>query len=529
MSISKYMQIYRDKGFFLGSIIRVNVTDRAFLSQQLILSKGNEVLDSKTILGEKTDFFTDESGTLTITCDNGTSVIAGNVNVTAYGTYNVTLASINSDGSRDIFPDTTDVLLFVGDTSKNVRFAYTGDKANTSVVSSDTTVATATIQDNVVTISKASGDTEATCTVTATVGASGEYDSKSVNFNVKRYGSIGDWANASDETIVNMVAAADRGEINLRDYWNVGDVRTVHLNNISKDSGSIVLAQPEQTIQLVLMHDSISDAKYTLTTPTESRRTRPSFIVGQKNCLQNLSPLDFVSETKSITAGTYITTFEHKTMSIDSWLNTKYFNALPEILRQIFKKVEVRYIKGEMKLIDASTPSAKITNYGNALKTKSQKICLPSVYEIFGKGMEFDSSYAFRVSTKNNDARGIMYQLGSYSNVGNHVGLTLDISQEGSPLTYYNSYKPTPSYNTYFNTHKTRGTNERVGYYTRSELDMATVWKYASSGNYGMSTIRGIGVRKNTDQQYWSSSELTNFDKDNYTSMYYGISPMMFI
>ena len=514
MSISKYMQIYRDKGFFLGSIIRVTVTDRAFLSQQLILSKGNEVLDSKTILGEKTDFFTDESGTLTITCDNGTSVIAGNVNVTAYGTYNVTLASINSDGSRDIFPDTTDVLLFVGDTSKNVRFAYTGDKANTSVVSSDTTVATATIQDNVVTISKASGDTEATCTVTATVGASGEYDSKSVNFNVKRYGSIGDWANASDETIVNMVAAADRGEINLRDYWNVGDVRTVHLNNISKDSGSIVLAQPEQTIQLVLMHDSISDTKYTLTTPTESRRTRPSFVVGQKNCLQNLSPLDFISETKSITAGTYITTFEHKTMSIDSWLNTKYFNALPETLRQIFKKVEVRYIKGEMKLINVSSD---ITNYGNALKTKSQKVCLPSVYELFGKGLTFDTSYQFRVSAK--DAYLMLYQLGSYSG-GSHNGLTVDISQEGSLLTYYS---------TFANTHKTRGTNERVGYYTRSELDMATVWEYASTGNHGMSTIRGIGVRKNTNDSYWSPSDLTTFDKDNYNSMYYGISPMMFI
>lgn len=38
------------------------------------------------------------------------------------------------------------------------------------------------------------------------------------------------WADGTDEQIAAMIQAADEGEINLADYWNVGDERTVQLS-----------------------------------------------------------------------------------------------------------------------------------------------------------------------------------------------------------------------------------------------------------------------------------------------------------
>ena len=171
MSLAKYLQFYRNKGFFNGSIIKVTVTDTRFLGQELILSKGSKILQSKVIRGEVTEFFTNEGGTLTASADNGSSVLTENVDVSAYGTYSITLKSINSDTNREVYPSANEVIFYLGDTQKTIDFAYTGDIAPINVVSSDNNVATATATGNKVTVNKSQGDSEATCTVTATVGS----------------------------------------------------------------------------------------------------------------------------------------------------------------------------------------------------------------------------------------------------------------------------------------------------------------------------------------------------------------------
>lgn len=529
MSLAKYMQFYRNKGFFNGSIIKVTVTDAKFFGQELILSKGSKIIQSKVIREEETDFFTNEGGTLTASVDNGSSVLTGNVNVSAYGTYSVTLKSINSDTNREVYPSANEVIFYLNDTQKTVDFAYTGDLAPITASTSDSSVATATVTGNKLTVNKSQGDTEATCTITATVGSTDAYDSKSVNIQVTRYGSVGTWADASDETIVNMVRLADEGTLNLHDYWHVGDTRVVTLDAITKDTGSVILAQPQQQIELVLMHDAISDTQYTLTTPVASNRTRPSFVVGMKDCLQNLSPLDFSSGSRVLTVtydgNSYSKTINYKSLNADSWLNNKFYNALPESIRTLLKSVEVRYVKTSIE-----TNETNITNKTmyNVVGTKSQKIALPSIYELTGAIVQMQSNQYMQftgyIGAGVNDAYKIAYLNGGYTKADYKIPpASFDLSYEGSKLSYYDTYR---------NTLKKRGNNEYVAYYTRTDLDLAQV----ARNSYGTYTpqIIAIGIKDATlnstsSNPKFDSKDLTSFDKDEYASSYYGISPIMFI
>ena len=88
------------------------------------------------------------------------------------------------------------------------------------------------------------------------------------------------WADGTDEEIVAMVKAADEGLIDLKDYWNVGDVRKVMLSET--ESYEWYTSHSRQEAEFVLMN---AGGK-TLLTPTESGRTTCSFIVGLKDCLK---------------------------------------------------------------------------------------------------------------------------------------------------------------------------------------------------------------------------------------------------
>lgn len=58
------------------------------------------------------------------------------------------------------------------------------------------------------------------------------------------------WANGTDEEIAAMVDAAERGEIDLTDYWTAGDTRTVHLDAMPASYGQT--AKPEMDVQMIL-------------------------------------------------------------------------------------------------------------------------------------------------------------------------------------------------------------------------------------------------------------------------------------
>lgn len=94
------------------------------------------------------------------------------------------------------------------------------------------------------------------------------------------------WADGTDEQIVAMIEAADRGLINLSDYWKVGDKRNVTYTNY--------------TIQMILLDNNPTNlALYPLCTPTRSGRTTGSFIVGFSTIISESLPEGYTSSNTS--------------------------------------------------------------------------------------------------------------------------------------------------------------------------------------------------------------------------------------
>ena len=87
--------------------------------------------------------------------------------------------------------------------------------------------------------------------ITVSFSWGGKTYTTSQAITVKMY-EIVTWAAGTDEQIVRMVAAADRGEINLADYWAVGDERQVTLSAMDATEEASE-SHAEQTVTLVLM------------------------------------------------------------------------------------------------------------------------------------------------------------------------------------------------------------------------------------------------------------------------------------
>lgn len=528
MSFAKYAQFYKDNGFFAGSKIKATVTDNTFIGQELVLSKGNEILRSATIpTSGKVDFFTDESGELTLSSDNGTSTISGVVEITNYATYNVTLDGTHTDNEREVYPDKNNVAFDLQTLSDTVTFMYTGDKAVATVASSDHNVATASIRDNVVTITKANNENDGNCTVAVTIPSTNKYKAKSFNISVSKTGRVGEWATASGDTLINMVQAADRGELNLRDYWNVGDTRVVTLQSISPITGSLIQAQPTQQIELVLMYDSISDIKYQLASEVPSHRTRPSFVVGLKNCLENLTPIDYEEISRTVTSkysASVSETFKiYRQISpdsmtkLDTWLNVKFYDALPPYIKTILKNVNVIYANLILNTFsfyqETQSNIAGIYLYRG---TKTQKITLPSSKEIRSDFIRSSTS-GQAVSWGGNSvikSNGYMRDSSQAGKYGTEASLASEIEEEGTQFPYY-TYAGV-SYS------KKRGINgEKCQYYTRSSGDICGIYEVMGSTK-NIREHRANAIIK--DDGY-----VGKIDKADHASTYAGISPIMFI
>lgn len=130
------------------------------------------------------------------------------------------------------------------------------------------------------------------------------------------------WADGTDEEIVAMVNAADNGEINLADYWSVGDERQVTLSAM----GAIGVEEThaEQTVTFVLMN---AGGK-TLANATPSGRSECSFIVGMKN---GLAEIGAMSSDNTAVGG-------WDACPRRTWCNEVFRNAFPLTLRGIFKQ-----------------------------------------------------------------------------------------------------------------------------------------------------------------------------------------------
>ena len=125
------------------------------------------------------------------------------------------------------------------------------------------------------------------------------------------------WADGTDDEIAAMVAAADAGQIDLSDYWHVGDTRTVNLSVMP--ATGVGESHAAQSVQFVLT----DPGHYTL-----ANGKKCSFVVLQKDCLKEYG----VMNSRGTNNGGW------NNCPRRTWCNSVYRNAIPSPLRGIFKQ-----------------------------------------------------------------------------------------------------------------------------------------------------------------------------------------------
>lgn len=161
------------------------------------------------------------------------------------------------------------------------------------------------------------------------------------------------WSTGTDAQIVEAVAMADEGKINLSDYWAVGDERTVHLSAMA--ATGVGESHVEQDVTFVLMHAG----GYELNEAVASGRNTCSFVVGMKDRLIGGGYMNSTNTNSGSWEGSARRT----------WCNDIFKNAIPSSLFPAFKQFK--------------TITAKTYN-GTELQTSIDWFALPAAKEIFG-------------------------------------------------------------------------------------------------------------------------------------------------
>lgn len=201
---------------------------------------------------------------------------------------------------------------------------YNGDGTITAS-STDTDVATASYANDTVTVTGVDGGT-ATVNVSASQGDN--YASKIATINiVSNMVKLVSWANGTDAQIAALVAAADRGDLDLYNDagWRIGDERTVHLSAMA--ATGVGEAHDVQDVVMVLM----DRGHYTLNTAKASGRTVDDFVVGMKDDLVSRGYMNSSNTSEGSWNG----------CARRTWCNNVFRAAIPETLRGIFKQFKV--------------------------------------------------------------------------------------------------------------------------------------------------------------------------------------------
>ena len=137
------------------------------------------------------------------------------------------------------------------------------------------------------------------------------------------------WAEGTNTDIAAMIDADRRGLIDLHDYWTVGDEREISLTSMPATiTGESHIGQ---NVTLVLMDASCMGFSYT--EATEAGVTKPKFIVGIKNVLNdgNTYESGYINPN-STNSGGWSSSVRR------SWCNEMLFQALPLYIQNSLKQ-----------------------------------------------------------------------------------------------------------------------------------------------------------------------------------------------
>lgn len=175
------------------------------------------------------------------------------------------------------------------------------------------------------------------------------------------------WSTGTDAEIAEALEKHYAGEVDLTQYWSVGDERTVHLS--AMEATGVGESHVEQDVTFVIMNidngdDAITNPNYNyqLVTPINGH-TRPVFLVGMKDYLVNgtTSESGYMNSSND-NSGSW------NGCARRTWCNNVYKAAVPSTLVDIFKQVKVKTAQ---------------TYNGTAIQESQDYFFLPAVAEVF--------------------------------------------------------------------------------------------------------------------------------------------------
>lgn len=135
------------------------------------------------------------------------------------------------------------------------------------------------------------------------------------------------WADGTDEQIASMLDAHYAGEINIYDYWNIGDERIVHLSAMEK--GVVTETHVEQDVTMVLIDKDVKYLKNAI-----NNQNKCAFVVCQKEPLIESGIMNMSGMADGIQYEDYS---GWGICRRRTWCNTTYRQAFPEKFRKLFK------------------------------------------------------------------------------------------------------------------------------------------------------------------------------------------------
>lgn len=184
-------------------------------------------------------------------------------------------------------------------------------------------------------------------------------DTGNIRTDVKYDGSVNgivDFASATWEELKIMLTRHYSGDINLADFWSVGDVRTITYGAMeSTGVGETHAGMTQKMVILGFDHDTISGG------------TKSAVTIGLLNGLGNPG---YIHPNNTNVGG-------WNASNRRAWCNATFFNALPKGLQELIKPVDKYYTPG---------------NGSKNIMTCSDKCFLLSESEIVGNGVTY--SYA---------------------------------------------------------------------------------------------------------------------------------------
>lgn len=234
------------------------------------------------------------------------------------------------------------------------------------VSSNNTNALTASITDDVITLTSTgqNGDVIVTVTVSETDNYKSATESIAVKYDFLK---IVTWADGTYAEISAMLDAHYAGTIDVSDYWSVGDVRSIPLAKMA--ATGVGESHRAQTVEYTIMDFNKDD----LETPINGN-TKAAISVSQVHCLMDEVNANSPTSGSSNTENGYMNSKNTNSGGWTSsarrtWCNDVYYNALPDSFKSMVKPVK--------KLTSAGAQSTTIN-------TTVDKVFLLSEVEIYG-------------------------------------------------------------------------------------------------------------------------------------------------